>query len=242
DRLQVDRAHLARAAGLGPDDGRRDGAGRQLVDRRDLAGIQAGARDPDAIADLEPRTSRPGRQVDRRNRRALIGRISRATRASRLARSRGARCCVTGRRVGGLALAGGHWLSGPPDTSIADGPNQHAICALAGSGTRSLPYPDDPTVRSRSPAACLPLTRDWSLAHPRKPPRRTTAAASPTRRGCGRATSRPPPPGPPSPDARCRRASGRHRPPRTGSRPRSRPPGRAEGARDTPDVGPAPRS
>jgi hypothetical protein len=195
-RLEVDGPHLPRPAGLGSHDGRRDDAGRQSVDRRELTRVQAASGDPHPIADREAGSPGAGREIDRGDGGPLVWRVgARAARSSRFPGPRRPRRCVAGWRVGRLALSGGHWLSGPPGSCSTAGPPL-AECARVLAGAACHTAVTRP-LADRPPAPCEPRAR---------PRRRTTAEVWPSRRDCDRATSAPRFRAPPSHDARSRPA------------------------------------
>src|SRR5262249_50380409 len=144
--LQIDRAHLPRPPGLRPDHCGRDDAVRELVDGRDLAGVEPGAGDPDAIADLETGPAGSRREVDRRYRRPGAGDLRGAGVTGGGLTGRGSR-----RRVGRAALAGWHWLGGPPFGAVT----AHAVCHTE----LTPPSPPGPPPRRRTTAAASPSRR-----------------------------------------------------------------------------------
>ncbi len=99
DRLQVDRADLAGPAALRAHDGRRNGPEGELLDHGGLAGVEAGAGDPDAVADREIGPADGGAGVDRDGVRRVVGGFG-PRRALRLGAGGVRRPCACGPALG----------------------------------------------------------------------------------------------------------------------------------------------
>lgn len=171
DRLQVDRADLARASRLGPDLGRRDGPVAEALDHGCFAGVKPAAADSDAITDRESGPAGPCREVDRDDRRANIRLAGKSRR-----RSRPVGC--SGRRVGDLALAGRHLAHPPRPRRRRPAPGVLCHSSLDDAAITRSPGSRQCTAVARDANATLPVAnpgrfvRTWAAGCEPGPPAR----------------------------------------------------------------------